>query len=160
MKNTLIRFATTAAMAAGMAFAQAPAAAPQQSSPSPHRGMMMEQRRGEHERMMQELNLTDTQKQEAKAIFQKAREDAKPVRDEMRLNHEALYAAIKANDSAKIHTLSAKQGTLVAKVMEIRADARAKFYATLTPEQRTKADQMHEQMKQKWQQRQSERTEE
>jgi Spy/CpxP family protein refolding chaperone len=151
MRNHLIRFGTVAAMAAGMAFAQAPA----KQMERPPAGHVMEQHREFHERMMQELNLSDTQKQEAKAIFAKAREDAKPVREELRMNREAMHAAIKANDTAKIHSLAAKQGTLMAKMTEIRADARAKFYAKLTPEQRTKADQMHEQMKQKWEQRRS-----
>lgn len=155
MKRNLIRFGTVAAMAAGMAFAQAPAKAPQ-----PPTGHFMEQRRNFNERMMQELNLSDTQKQEAKAIFQKAREDAKPVREELKANREGLYAAIKANDTAKIHSLSAKQGSLMAKVIEIRSNARAQFYAKLTPEQRVKADQMHQQMMEKWQQRAGERTEE
>jgi len=144
-------------MAAGMAFAQAPAQTPEQQPPAGHmmqrRGEMMEKRQEWQERMAQQLNLTDTQKQEAKAIFAKAREDAKPVREELRANREALRTAIKANDAARIHTLSAKQGTLMAKLTEIRADAHAKFYAKLTPEQRTKADQLHEQMMQKWQQR-------
>jgi periplasmic protein CpxP/Spy len=156
MKINLIRFGTVAAMAAGMAFAQAPAKAPQQ----PPAGHWMEKRGEFHERMMQELNLTDAQKQQAKEIFQKSRETAKPVREEMMQNREALYAAIKADDTARIHSLSAKQGGLMAKMIEIRSDARAKFHAILTPEQRTKADQMHQQMMQRWQQRRGERTEE
>ena len=154
MKNNLIRFGTVAAMAAGMAFAQAPAGTQQQP------GERMEQRREFHERMMQELNLTDAQKQDAKAIFGKARADAKPVRDELRQNREALFAAIKADDTAKIHSLAAKQGSLMGRLTEIRADAKARFYAKLTPEQRTKADQMHQQMKQRWEQQRGERTEE
>jgi Spy/CpxP family protein refolding chaperone len=159
MKNNLIRFGTVAAMAAGMAFAQAPAGTSGQQ-PGQRMEQRMEQRREFHEQMMQELNLTDAQKADAKAIFGKARADAKPVRDEMRQNHEALYAAIKADDTAKIHSLSAKQGTLMARLMEIRADARARFYAKLTPEQRIKADQMHQKMMQRWEQQKGERTEE
>jgi Spy/CpxP family protein refolding chaperone len=155
MKNNLIRFGTVAAMAAGLAFAQAPAKAPPQLPP----GHPMAQRRGEfQERMMQELNLSATQREEAKAIFQQARETAKPVRGELRQNREALYAAIKANDTAKIHSLSVTQGELMAKLTEIRSGARAKFYSKLTPEQRTKADQMHQQMMERWQQRMGERT--
>jgi Spy/CpxP family protein refolding chaperone len=158
MKNNLIRFGTVAAMAAGMAFAQAPAGTQQQ--PGERMEQRMEQRREFHERMMQELNLTDAQKQDAKAIFGKARADAKPVRDELRQNREALFAAIKADDTAKIHSLAAKQGSLMGRLTEIRADAKARFYAKLTPEQRTKADQMHQQMKQRWEQQRGERTEE
>jgi Spy/CpxP family protein refolding chaperone len=156
MKKNLIRFAGVAAMAAGMAFAQAPA----NPAPRPPAGHMMERRGEFHERMMQELNLTDAQKQEAKAIFEQARATAKPVREELKQNREAMHAAIKANDTARIHTLAAKQAGLQAKLVEGRADAMAKFYAKLTPEQRAKADQMHEQMKQRWEQRKGQRTSE
>lgn len=155
MKNNLIRFASVAALAAGMAFAQAPATAPQQQPPAA-RHMMRRARF--HQRMMQALNLTDAQKQEAKTIFQQARETAKPVRQELKQNREALGAAIKADDTARIHTLAGKQATLQAKMVEIRSDAMAKFYTKLTPEQRAKADQLHQQMKQRWQQRKAEHT--
>ena len=155
MKNNLIRFATVAAMAAGMAFAQAPANNATQQPPAAHRLA----RRGQfHQHMMQALNLTDAQKQDAKAIFQQARETAKPVRQELKQNREALAAAVKADDTARIHNLSAKRAGLDAKMIEIRSDAMAKFYAKLTPEQRAKADQMHQQMKQRWQQRRGEKT--
>jgi Spy/CpxP family protein refolding chaperone len=155
MRNHLIRFGTVAAMAAGMAFAQTPA----KPMPMPQ-GNRMEQRREFRERMMENLNLSETQKADAKAIFAKAREEAQPVRAEMRQNREALDTAIKANDTAKIHSLSTRQGALMAKMTEIRADARAQFYAKLTPEQRTKADEMHRQMKQRWEQRNKPGTEE
>jgi Spy/CpxP family protein refolding chaperone len=155
MKQNLIRFGTVAAMAAGMAFAQAPA---KPMLPPGH--PMMEQRREFGERMMENLNLSAAQKADAKVIFDKAREVAKPVREELRQNRTDLYAAIKANDTAKIHSLSARQGALVAKMTEIRADARAQFYAKLTPEQRTKADKMHEEMIQRWEQRTKPGTEE
>ena len=148
MQCNLIRFATAAAIAAGLAFAQTPARPPQ--PPAEHRMAGP----GEfHERMMQQLNLSETQKQEAKAIFEQARTAAKPVREELMQNREALHAAIKANDTARIHTLAAKQGDLRAKIVEIRADAMAKFYTKLTPEQRTKADQLHQEMRQRWEQR-------
>jgi Spy/CpxP family protein refolding chaperone len=154
MKNNLIRLATVAAMAGGMAFAQAPAKMPQQP-PAAHR---MERRGEFHEQMMQALNLSDTQKQEAKAIFGQARETSKPYREELKQNREAMFAAIKADDSARIHTLASKEATSRAKMVEIRSDAMAKFYTKLTPEQRVKFDQFHQQMKQRWEQRQSERT--
>jgi len=149
MKNNLIRLAGVAAIAAGMAFAQAPANT-QQQPPAAHRMA----RRGQfRQHMMQALNLTDAQKQEAKAIFQHARETSKPVREELKQNRDALAAAIKADDTARIHNLSAKQAGLQAKMVEIRSDAMAKFYAKLSPEQRAKADQLHQQMKARWQQR-------
>ena len=65
----------------------------------------------------------------------------------MRQNREALAAAVKANNTAQIERLSVQQGNLIGKTLAIKTQARAKFYATLTPEQRMKADQMFEQMR-------------
>jgi len=85
MNRHLMRFSVVAALAAGMAFAQAlPKAVARQ-------------------RIAQALNLTDAQKQQAKQ------------------NRQALMAA--------------------------RAEALAKFYNTLTPEQRAKADLMAQQVR-------------
>ena len=70
-----------------------------------------------------------------------------PIRQEMRQNREALAAAVKANNTAQIERLSVQQGNLIGKTLAIKTQARAKFYATLTPEQRMKADQMFEQMR-------------
>src|SRR5215831_15579180 len=123
MKDNLIRFVTVAAMAAGMTFAQTPASPSQQP---PAAGQHMARRGDFHERMMQQLNLSASQKQEAKTIFGQARTDAKPVREQLRQNREAMLAAVKANDTARIHTLATERGSLQAKMVEIRSDAMAK----------------------------------
>jgi Spy/CpxP family protein refolding chaperone len=155
MKNNLIRLATVAAMAAGMTFAQVPAQTPQEQPPAAHR--TERGRKAEHQRMMQSLNLTSAQKQEAKTLFQEARASSKPVREQLRQNRQALADAIKADDTARIHTLSARQANLFAQMTEIRADAMAKFYTKLSPGQRAKADQLHQQMMQRWQQHRTQR---
>jgi Spy/CpxP family protein refolding chaperone len=137
-------------MAAGMAFAQATPAAPApgtQSSTSQgaHRNFAR-QRRARFER---QLNLTDAQKAQAKTIFSQARETAKPVREELRTNRQALRAAVKADNSSEIQKLSAVRGNLMGKMMAIHTEAAAKFYQVLTPEQRAKADQLHAQFRQR-----------
>lgn len=138
----LTKIATIAAMAAGMALAQTPAAPAQ-----PRRGHAMRQR------MMQALDLTNSQKQQAKAIFQQARQNAEPLKTQLKQNREALAAAVKANDTAQIHSLSIQRGNLEGQMLGIRSEARAKFYATLTPEQKAKADQMRARFKTRMQQR-------
>ena len=109
------------------------------------------------EQMMKELNLTPAQKQQADTIFGNAREKARPIRQEIQQNREALHAAMKANDTAQIERLSAQQGTLMGKTLAIRTESMAKFYATLTPEQRMKADQSFERMKTRMRQRMQDR---
>jgi len=151
----LVKFATIAAMAAGLTFAQttAPAAPAQPQSGKTHAGM----RGAMRQRMMQRLNLTDAQKTQAKAIFQQAKQNAAPLREQLKQNRAALSAAVKANDVAQIHSLSLQRGNLEGQMLGIRSEAQAKFYANLTPDQRAKADQMRQNFKAHMQQRMKQR---
>ena len=152
MKQHISRFATAAALAAGMAMAQAPAAPADPAQPragrawAAHRGAF-------RQRMAQALNLSDAQKQQAKAIFQQAKQNAQPLAQQLKQNREALAAAVKANDVAQIHSLAAQQGNLRGQMMGVRSEAMAKFYTTLTPEQKAKADQMQQRMRTRMHQR-------
>lgn len=128
MKRTFVLLAAVAALATGMVFAQAS-----------HRA-----------RRAQALNLTDAQKAQAKTIFQQAREAAKPIRAQLKENRQALTQAAKAGKSdADLQRLATEQGRLRGQMVAIRTEAFAKFYSTLTPEQRTKADQMQQQFHQR-----------
>ena len=151
MKNSLMKFAAVGALAAGMAFAQAPVTNP----PASNNGQTstVRPRARFHQRMMNALNLTDAQKQQAKTIFQQARESAKPVFQELKQNRQALTAAVKADNNSQIRELAAKQGNLRGQLLAIRSGAMAKFYQVLTPEQRAKADQMHQKMHTRMQER-------
>lgn len=135
MKRTLTIFAT-AAMAAGMMLAQPAAKQPE------HRRMF-------RQKMAQELNLNDTQKAQAKSIFGNARQAAQPLRAELKQDREAMRVAVKTNDAAQIEKLSRQEGQVLGKLMAVRTEAMAKFYQSLTPEQRAKVDQLH----QNWRQR-------
>ena len=154
MKRNLIRFATMASLAVSAALAQSPSAPAQPSPAKPPFARRAAMRR----HLMEALNLTDAQKQQAKTIFQEARQSAQPLRQELRQNRQALAVAVKANDTAKIQQLSQTEGNLLGKVIAIRTEANAKFYAILTPEQRAKADQIRQQMKQHFQQRLGQRS--
>jgi protein CpxP len=146
MKRPLIKFATVTALASGMMFAQAPSPSPNPNANArPHN--FIRQRMA---RVAQQLNLTDAQKQQAKTIFQQARQTAQPVREQLKQNRQALAEAAKAgNNEAAIQQLSVQQGNLLGQMVAVRTEAFAKFYATLTPEQRTKADQMRQQFQQR-----------
>ena len=153
MKWHLFQFAALTALAAGMALAQAPTTGTQ---PAPQKAPFRHPVFG-HEQMMQALNLTTAQNQQAKTIFDDAKQKAAPIRQEMRQNREALHAAVKANNTSQIERLSSHQGELQGKALAIRSEAMAKFYAILTPEQRTKADQMLSRMRQRMEERMRER---
>jgi Spy/CpxP family protein refolding chaperone len=150
MKHQLIKFVATGALAAGMAFAQSAPA-----TPAPN-GQSSAVQKGRHNfarnhwaKISQELNLTDAQKAQAKTIFGQARETAKPVREELKANREALRAAVKADRRSEIAKLSTERGNLMGKMLAVRTEAAAKFYQVLTPEQRAKADQLHQQFRQR-----------
>lgn len=147
MKQQLTKFATVAALAAGMAVAQTPTPAPEAPAAKAHPRAAMRQR------LAQALNLTDAQKEQAKAIFQEARQTAQPLRQQLKDNQQALSAAVKANDAAQIQQLSGTQGNLRGQVLAIRSGAMAKFYALLTPDQRAKADQIHQHVQQRFNRR-------
>jgi Spy/CpxP family protein refolding chaperone len=153
MKRQLTRLAAVGTMAAGMIFAQAqttqqaPAGSRNQAQAAQgkvaHGQNAMHNRRSEaHKRMMAALNLTPEQKTAAKAIFSQARETSKPVRMELKQNREAMAAAVKADNKARIEQLSGERGRLMAKLTTNRTEAMAKFYQALTPAQRAKAEQM------------------
>lgn len=89
-----------------------------------------------------------------KAIFQNARTTAQPIRAQLKENRMALATAAKTGESdAQIQQLAAKEGKLLGQMVTIRTEAMSKAYALLTPDQRTKADQLMQQAKQNWQSR-------
>ncbi len=150
MKHNLWTIALGAVMAAGMAFAQT---APVR--PHANRAVTGQQspRARMHQQMMQELNLTPQQKAEAKTIFSGAWQNSKPIFDQLRQNNAALAMAVRNNDQAKIQQLSAEQGRLRGQLVQSHETAMAKFYQTLNPQQRAKADQLQAQAQTRMQQR-------
>ena len=148
----LFKLAAAAALAAGLALSQTTPAPDQPAQPGAARRLKMGRGMLRH-RAMKALNLTDSQKQQAKAIFEQTKQNVKPIAEQLKQNREALAAAIKANNVTQIQTLAGQQGALQGQLIAARAESQAKFYALLTPEQRTKADQLHERVKQRMQQR-------
>jgi Spy/CpxP family protein refolding chaperone len=124
-------FVSTLALLAGaIAFAQAPAPSPE----TPARKARPARR------MMNRLDLSESQKQQAKTLFEQSRQNAEPIRQQLKKNREALTAAIKANDPGQIQQLSTQQGQLRGQLLSVHADTRAKFLSTLTPEQRARVE--------------------
>ena len=96
-------------------------------------------------RMSAALNLTDQQKEQARDIFKSTRESTRPVWQELREERKAVRTAIQAGKSeSEVEALAQKEGPALAKMAVARADASAKFYAILTPEQRQKLATLHQ----------------
>jgi Spy/CpxP family protein refolding chaperone len=133
MKNTLLRFAAAAAITGGMLLAaQELGGPPPPAVERPHRAA----------RLIRYLNLTPAQAAQASAEFQAARQAAQPIRQRLKQLHAAMSQAVRANDTAGIQRLSAREARLKGRVAAIRQEAFARIYSTLTPEQRAKADQL------------------
>ena len=142
MKRILIGIAAAGVLAAGFAIAQTTATP--QAGAAQGNGV----RAPVQKRMLQALNLTDTQKQQAKTIFQSARQTAQPLAQQLKQDRAALTAAVEAGDSAKIQQLSTDMGSLRGNVLGVRSQALSKFYALLTPDQKTKAEEFRQKAQQ------------
>jgi Spy/CpxP family protein refolding chaperone len=141
-----MKLSVVAALAAGMLFGQTPSTT---SGQAPVRPRAVVRRR-----IAQALNLTDAQKQQAQAIIQQTRQTVQPLRQQSKENRQALMAAVKAGKGdVEIHQLALTQGNLAGQLVAARAEALAKFYSTLTPEQRAKADLMGQQLRRMFKQR-------
>jgi Spy/CpxP family protein refolding chaperone len=148
MKRKFLSIAGASVLAAGMALAQSTAAsnaAPNTATPNSGEHSWRHGQPGSMvDRLSAKLNLTDAQKQQAKTIFANARQTAKPVRDQLKQDREALRAAAKSGaPESQIDQLANKMGPLMAKETAIRAKAFEKFYSILTPAQQAQLDQMH-----------------
>jgi protein CpxP len=95
--------------------------------------------------MLQELNLSDAQKQQVKQIMEASKTTMKPMMLQMQQNRIALLQATAngAYDAAKVQTLANQQAQLEA-AMTVQHEALAHqiYTQVLTTEQRAKADQM------------------
>jgi Spy/CpxP family protein refolding chaperone len=91
------------------------------------------------------LSLSDTQKTQAKAIFDAAETASETVRGQLTSANDALKAGVKAGKSeSELDVLAAAVGVLQGRGVGIRAKAEAKFYALLTAEQKTKYDELQD----------------
>ena len=158
MKIRLIAFLTATVLAAGLAQAQAPAAAgPTAAGPAARQQLRAKRAAMLRGRASKALNLSDTQKQQAKTIREQARQTAQPVRDQLQQNRQALTAAVKTGNAAQIQALSKTQGDLMGQAMAIRSQAQAQVYAGLTNDQRQKMDAIQARIQQRIAQRQANR---
>ena len=143
MKKTLMTVAGVGVLAAAMMFAQ---------SAATHAG-----RAGVGQRMAKYLNLTPDQQAQATQVMMQAHEQAAPLRLQLKQSREALANAIKSGNDAQIDQITKAQAPVMAQVAAIRAHAFEKIYATLTPEQKTKADGMRQNFMSHRRQRQHQR---
>jgi Spy/CpxP family protein refolding chaperone len=84
------------------------------------------------------LSLTPAQVEQATTFFTTEATAHQNSRAGERTAHQALEAAIKANDTATIQSTATTLGQMEGEMLAAHALARAQFYAILTADQKTK----------------------
>ncbi len=89
-------------------------------------------------RMAKELNLTEDQQKQIKAILESERQKAAPLRKQLAENREQVRKAIEAQpfDESAVRALAAGQNATRVELVVSRARAKSQIFALLTPEQR------------------------
>ena len=93
-----------------------------------------------------ELKLTEAQQTEIRAVFAAERQNVLPL---LRRLHEAKQQYDSANtpggfDEAKARAFASRQAETITELLVAKERVKSKVYAVLTPEQREKANAMHE----------------
>lgn len=132
-KTSITAFVAILSLAVMFAYAQ---------KPQPPDPAQMVQHRVDF--LTQKLGLSSAQQQQATTIFTNASANRKSWHDQMRTAHQNLQAATQKNDSAGIEQASNAIGNLMAQETAAHAKTEAAFYQTLTPDQQTKYNAMHQ----------------
>lgn len=96
-----------------------------------------------------ELNLTEAQKVQVKTLLEAGHAAVAPLRQKMGDVHKQLELAT-ANgqfDETQVRSLANQQAQLMAETIVEHERMKSKIYSLLTPEQRTKAEEMHKRHK-------------
>jgi Spy/CpxP family protein refolding chaperone len=100
-----------------------------------------------------ELNLNDTQRKQIGSMWEAEKPTVSGLVQELATESKEMDAATAQGnvDDAKVHEIASRQGATIAKLLVEKEHFKAKIYSSvLTPEQRTKADELqarwHERM--------------
>jgi protein CpxP len=108
-------------------------------------------RRGGEGRIFSQLDLTDAQKAQMKQIRQNSREEMRPLMEQIRAKRQEIRQAQAGGtvDEALVSQKLTEIAPLEAKLMSARGRIHQQMLSVLTPEQRTKLEQLREQFKSK-----------
>jgi Spy/CpxP family protein refolding chaperone len=132
--------AASLVLASGAAFSQAPA--PETPAAERHERHGKRGGKGGPDRMAAALNLTDTQKEQAKTIREKYRTGNTDFRTQMRDLHTRAETAKQANNTAELDRIKQERQALFAKAKESWDAERAELRSILNAEQQAKFDEM------------------
>ncbi len=137
-KRSLFRFAAAAVLSAGLIMAQGPA----QGQAPAGQGQRFQQR---FQKIATLLNLTSDQQTQIESILQQSFTSAQPLMQEMRTNRQAIEQLVKSGTAGadfdkQIQPLASTQANVVSQLTVLHAKAFAQVWNLLTPDQRTKAE--------------------
>jgi len=91
-----------------------------------------------------ELNLTEAQKTQVKALFDAGQNTMAPLHEKMDEVHKQLESATENGqfDEAQVRALASQQAQLTAEMIVEHERMKSKIFSLLTAEQRTKATEM------------------
>ncbi len=130
--------AASLVLASGAAFAQSPST----ETPTEQQRQGKRDHRAGQGRMAAALNLTDAQKEQAKAIHEKYKASNTDVRTQMHDLRTRAEAAKQANNTAELDRIKQEREAVFAKAKESWNAEKAEIRSILTPEQQTKFDEM------------------
>ena len=106
-------------------------------------------RRGGEGRMFKNLDLTDAQKAQIKQIHENSRAEIRPIAEQVRAKRQEIRQAREGGtvNEALVTQKLTEIAPLEAKLIAERARVHEQMLSVLTPEQRTKLEQMREQFK-------------
>ena len=107
------------------------------------------------------LDLSDAQKTQIQSMIQAERPNFEPLVKQLAANHQQMLVATRGGsfDEAQVRTLANQQAQTLAELMVVRERVISKTYNTvLTPDQKTKADTLRQQMLDRMSQRFQEHT--
>ena len=112
-------------------------------------------------RMFRNLDLTDAQKAQIKQIRQNSRESTKPLREQLRAIRQEVRQSTQSGtfDEVFVTQKLTEAASLQAKLMGAKFAAHQETLSVLTPEQKTKLDEMRAQFKAKQAERKAKRQE-
>lgn len=113
-------------------------------------GHWMHHHRGHHgHHLWKTLNLTDAQKKEMFSIRLEERAKIKPLVQKLKAGRDQFRDLIKSGkfDEEKVRSVAKAQADIRTEIIVERVRMMSRMYAVLTPEQRAKAEKLHESWK-------------
>ncbi|MGE5567538.1 MAG: Spy/CpxP family protein refolding chaperone [Rhodospirillales bacterium] len=136
MRGMFVRYAAAAVLAAGLMLGQTQP--PAEGQPGQRMAKRLDQ-------VAIVLDLTPDQRTQLQTIIQQAMQESKPIFQQLRQNRLQMRELMESGATGpqfeqQVQQLAQAQGQLFGQLASIKARGVAKFYSTLTPQQRQKAE--------------------